>query len=95
MNYIRKIINNIKGFIIGFHQASLYKATAQIEYEVSEMENAFTLMVFGSALGFPSPPLPVCFDLLPIMEDDIDRMFLRASQTGNGLSELASVMGEP
>lgn len=95
MNYLKKIFNNIKGFIIGFHEASLYKATSQIEYEVSEMENSFTLMLFGSAIGFPSPPLPVCLELLPLMEEDIDRMFTRASQTGNGLSELASVMGEP
>jgi hypothetical protein len=29
------------------------------------------------------------------MEKDIERMILRASQTGNGLSELASIMGEP
>lgn len=95
MKIFKKYLVNIKDFIIGFHEASLYKATSQIEYEVSEMENSFTLMLFGSAIGFPSPPLPVCLDLLPLMEEDIDRMFIRASQTGNGLSELASVMGEP
>lgn len=86
---------NIKGFVIGFHEASLYKATSQIEYEVSEMENSFTLMLFGSAIGLPSPPLPVSIELMLLMQDDFERMFLRASQTGNGLSELASVMGEP
>ncbi|NCD06493.1 MAG: hypothetical protein EOL97_10260 [Spirochaetia bacterium] len=95
MNFFKKILNEVKGFIIGFHQASLYKATAQIEYEVYEMENSFTLMLFGGAIGLPSPPLPVCLELLPLMEKDIERMLLRASQTGNGLSELASIMGEP
>ncbi len=95
MNTFKKILNEIKGFIIGFHQASLYKATSQIEYEVSEMENSFTLMLFGGAVGIASPPLPVCLELMPYMEKDIERMILRASQTGNGLSELASIMGEP
>jgi len=95
MKFLRKVYNEVKGFIIGFNQASLYKATAQIEYEVSEMENSFTLMLFGGAIGLPSPPLPVCLDLLPLMGNDLERMLLRASQTGNGLSELASVMGEP
>ncbi|HKL41180.1 MAG TPA: hypothetical protein VJ962_01150 [Clostridia bacterium] len=95
MNLLKKLIINIKGFIVGFHEASLHKATSQIEYEVSEMENVFTLMLFGSAIGFPSPPVFVCLELIPFMEEDIEKMFLRASQTGNGLSELASVMGEP
>lgn len=95
MKFIKKMFMNIKGFVIGFHEASLYKATSQIEYEVSEMENSFTLMLFGSAIGLPSPPLPVSIELMFLMQDDFERMFLRASQTGNGLSELASVMGEP
>ncbi len=95
MNLFKKILINVKGFIIGFHQASLYKATSQIEYEVSEMENSFALMLFGSAVGLPSPPMPLCLELLPLMEKDVEKMFLRATQTGNGLSELASIMGEP
>lgn len=95
MKFFKRAFNEVKGFIIGFHQASLYKATSQIEYEVSEMENCFTLMLFGGAIGLPSPPLPVCLDLLPLMGKDVERMLLRASQTGNGLSELASIMGEP
>ena len=44
-------------------------------------KNSFTLMLFGGAIGLPSPPLPVCLELIPIMEKDIERMLLRASQT--------------
>lgn len=79
----------------GIHIAAMHKATAQIEYEIREMENSFSLMLFGNFIGLPSPPMPMALDLLPVMADDLDRMLLRSSQTGNGLSELASIMGEP
>ena len=79
----------------GFHEASLYKATAQLEYEITEMENSFTLLVFGNFIGIPSPPVPLTLELLPLMTKDVERMLLRATQAENGLSELASIMGEP
>lgn len=92
---IKSILFSIKNFILGFHEASLYKATAQIEYEVKEMENSFTLILFGNIVGIPSPPMSVSMELLPLMNDDVERMLVRAGQTDNGLSELASIMGEP
>jgi hypothetical protein len=95
MNIVNKALRSLSAFIGGIHAASMYKATAQIEYEVREMEDSFTLMLFGNFVGLPSPPMPVAFDLLPEMGDDLQRILLRASETGNGLSELASVMGEP
>ncbi|MXI87401.1 hypothetical protein [Sphaerochaeta halotolerans] len=95
MKMIRHLANVVGEFISGIHTASMYKATAQIEYEIKEMENSFTLMLFGNFVGLPSPPMPLALDLLPVMADDLDRMLLRSSQTGNGLSELASIMGEP
>ncbi|WP_320130795.1 hypothetical protein [uncultured Sphaerochaeta sp.] len=95
MTKIKQLAKALGEFLAGIHTASMYKATAQIEYEIKEMENSFTLMLFGNFVGLPSPPMPLAFDLLPFMAEDLDRMLLRASQTGNGLSELASIMGEP
>ncbi len=95
MTWLRRFAKNIGAFLAGIHTASMYKATAQIEYEVREMENSFSLMLFGNFIGLPSPPMPMALDLLSVMADDLDRMLLRSSQTGNGLSELASIMGEP
>ncbi|WP_020612028.1 hypothetical protein [Sediminispirochaeta bajacaliforniensis] len=86
---------SIRAFFRGFQQAMLYKATAQIEYEISEMENSFTLMLFGNFIGLPGPSMPLTLELLPDMAEELEHMLLRASQTGNGLSELASIMGEP
>ena len=90
-----KFFKAVKGFAQGFCQAMNYKATEQLAYEAAEMEHAFSLMLFGSFTGLPSPPMPLALELLPEMEDELEKILLRASQTGNGLSELASVMGEP
>jgi hypothetical protein len=90
-----KKIKAIKGFINGIEIANQNKATDQIEYEAREMEHMFTLLLFGDAVGLPSPPTSVTMELLPLMKDDYERMVLRATQTGNGLSEIASIIGEP
>ncbi len=83
------------GFLRGFGMAMQYKATDQVAYEAAEMEHTMALMLFGSFTGLPAPPVPLALELLPVMGGDLERLLLRASQTGNGLSELASIMGEP
>jgi len=93
--WVSRTGREIRGFFLGLAEANRDKATAQIEYEVREMEHMFTLMIFGDAVGLPSPPLSVTMELLPLMTDDFERMVLRATQTGNGLSEIASIIGEP
>ncbi len=95
MNYLLRLLQSFRGFLQGFGEAAMHKATAQIEYEAREMEHSFALMLFGNAVGLPSPPITVTLELLPLMSGDLELMLLRASQTGNGLSELASIMGEP
>ncbi|MBK5200245.1 MAG: hypothetical protein JJE21_01785 [Spirochaetaceae bacterium] len=90
-----KKVRTIKAFLAGVEIANRHKATDQIEYEAREMEHMFTLILFGDAIGLPSPPIAVTMELLPLMKDDYERMVLRATQTGNGLSEIASIIGEP
>ena len=92
---LNKKIRYIKAFAKGVDMANRHKATDQIEYEAREMEHMFTLILFGDAVGLPSPPIAVTMELLPIMKDEYERMVLRATQTGNGLSEIASIIGEP
>jgi hypothetical protein len=95
MNKKPNFLTSVKGFLEGFNQAMNYKATAQIAYEIKEMEHSFALMLYGNFVGLPSPPMPIALELLPVMQGDLEKILTRASQTGNGLSELASVMGEP
>ena len=96
----RKLISEknkkaIKGFFEGLEIANRNKATDQIKYEVDEMEHIFTLMLFGDAVGLPSPPISVTMELLPLMEPEFEKMVTRASETGNGFADIASIVGEP
>ena len=90
-----KRIKWLRAFFYGLEIANRRKATDQIDYEAREMQHMFTLLLFGDAVGLPSPPISVTMELLPLMKDDYERMVLRATQTGNGLSEIASIIGEP
>lgn len=91
----KKIASDIKAFMHGLDIANRDKATSQIDYEYREMDHMFTLLLFGDAIGLPSPPISVTMELLPEMKENYERMILRATQTGNGFSEIASVIGEP
>ena len=91
----KKTKEKIKGFWKGIEIANRDKATAQIGYEVKEMQDQFSLMLFGDAVGLPSPPVSVTMELLPLMTKDFDRMVLRASETENGFAEITSIIGEP
>ncbi len=74
----------------------LYKEAAQatavetIETELGEMENIFGLLVLGSFIGFPSPPMQITLDLLPEMENHFMLMLNKVDMAQSPISELLS-----
>ncbi len=71
------------------------KATAILAFEVMELENIFTLLLFGSFTGMPSPPAHITLQLLPLMERELKLMFSRINVAHDGLAEVVSILGEP
>ena len=71
------------------------KATQMLSFEVKEMENIFTLLLFGSFTGMPSPPVHSTMQLLPLMERELKLMFSRINVAHDGLAEVVSSLGEP
>jgi len=71
------------------------KATEMLAFEVMEMENIFTLILFGSFTGMPSPPVHITLQLLPLMERELKLMFSRINVAHDGLAEVVSTLGEP
>ncbi len=67
------------------------KATCTIEAELEELEYIFALLVQGSFIGMPSPPVQISMDLLPLMEKDLILMQERINTTNEPLSRLFSV----
>ncbi len=60
-----------------------------------ELENIFTLLLFGSFTGMPSPPVHITLQLLPLMEKELKLMFNRISVAHDALAEVVSTLGEP
>ncbi|MBA7666167.1 hypothetical protein ES703_74244 [subsurface metagenome] len=71
------------------------KATELLEFEVMELENIFSLLLFGSFTGMPSPPAHITLQLLPLMERELKLMFNRIGVAHDALAEVVSILGEP
>lgn len=72
-------------------QVARNKAVGTIEAELEELEYIFALLVQGSFIGMPSPPVQICMDLLPLMEKDLSLLLERVDTANEPLSRLFSV----
>ena len=62
----------------------------KIEFELGEMENMFGLIVLGSFIALPSPPMHITLDLLPEMEKHFFMMLNRVDTAESPISDLLS-----
>ena len=69
-----KIFAKIKGFFKSLDEVYRDKAVEVVEYETREVENIFALLVLGSFVGLPSPPLQITLELMPYMEHEFGIM---------------------
>lgn len=93
--YILDIIRRMKNSLTGFWQVAdevaRHKAVGAIEAEQEELEYIFALLVQGTFIGMPSPPVQICMDLLPLMEKDLILLLERVDTANEPLSRLFSV----
>ncbi|RMD96199.1 MAG: hypothetical protein D6814_11825 [Calditrichaeota bacterium] len=75
-----------------FDRAAREKAVDIIEWETIEMENIFGLLVLGSFVGLPSPPMQVTLELLPYMEKHLLLMLQKVDTSSTAISELVSIL---
>ena len=68
------------------------KAVETIEYELEELDNIFAVLVLGSFVGIPSPPIHVTMELLPIMENEFNLMLEKVATAHDPLGDLFSVL---
>ncbi len=71
-------------------RAARNKSVEIIEIELEEMENIFGLLVLGSFVGLPSPPMNVALDLMPLMEKELILMMEKVDTAATPVSELFS-----
>ncbi|MGD9898251.1 MAG: hypothetical protein AB7T22_03895 [Calditrichaceae bacterium] len=67
-----------------------YKATEIIEMELSELENIFGMLVLGSFIGLPSPPMQLTLDLIPELGKEFVVMLNKIDTANAPMSELFS-----
>lgn len=93
--HIRELLDRVKQRIAELWQAAdevaRDKAVDTIEAELEELEYIFALLVQGSFIGMPSPPVQICMDLLPLMEKDLILLLERVDTANEPLSRLFSV----
>lgn len=65
-------------------------AVQTIEYEAEELENIFGVLVLGSYVGMPSPPMQISLDLMPFMEKELILMMEKVDTANQPLSHLFS-----
>jgi len=73
-------------------QVARGKAVDALESELEEMENIFGILVLGSFIGMPSPPMQVSLDLMPFMERELILMMQIFNQPDGVLSVVLSLI---
>jgi hypothetical protein len=68
------------------------RAIETVEYELSELDNIFGILVLGTFIGIPSPPIHVTMDLLPLMEKELHTMLEKVATAHDPLGDLFSVL---
>ena len=93
--HIRDIIGKIKNRLAGIWQVAdevaRDKAVGTIEAEKEELDYIFAVLVQGTFIGMPSPPVHISMDLLPLMEKDLILLLERVDTANEPLSRLFSV----
>lgn len=90
---LQELVTKIKNSWNIYSETAQNMAVDTLEYEYSEMENIFGLLVLGSFIGFPSPPMQITLDLLPEMEKHLKIMINKVDTAESPLSDLFATFG--
>ena len=66
------------------------KAVETIETEFEELNHIFGVLVLGSFIGMPSPPMQISLDLMPLMEKELILMMEKVDTANEPLAQLFS-----
>jgi len=96
MSKIRTTIREIWGKVAGIWQVAdgvaRGKAVEITEYETEELYHIFGILVLGSFVGLPSPPMQISLDLMPFMEKELILMMEKVDTAHEPISDLFSVL---
>ncbi len=88
---IQEIIKQLtkKGKLID--EITRTQAAGTAESELVEMEHVFSVLLLGTFVGLPSPPMNITLDLLPYLERELLLLFRKVETANEPLSTLFSI----
>lgn len=90
-----RFFNRVKEAVVEFlkagDQVARSNAVGTIEQELEELENIFGVLVLGSYVGMPAPPMQLSLDLMPLMENELILMMEKVDTAHEPISQLFSV----
>jgi hypothetical protein len=89
---MKKICAVIKKLVNYISTVNRIKATDMLIFEVNEMENLFTILLFGSFMGLPAPPAAMAIELLPYMEKELRLMVSRADFAKDAICSIMDLL---
>lgn len=90
-NILSTILGKLKGAWQLFDAVNKHRATEKLEWETRELENIFSVLVLGSFVGLPAPPMHLSLELLPDMEKELMIMLNRVCTANDPLADLFSM----
>ena len=89
---LKKIFTTLEQFFRFLGTIHRIKATEMLVFELNELENIFTIHLFGSFLGLPAPPAALAIELLPYMEDELRLMVSRADLAKDATASIMDML---
>lgn len=94
-NSLSRIKKSIQSKTQVITESARHKAIDVIEWETSELENIFALLIFGSFVGIPATPGAITLNLLPYMEKELILMLEKVGTASGPISDLFSHFDTP
>ena len=88
MRFEEKIKNLLK-FFRGLEEGFRSKSVDFIQIEKRELENVFSLLLFGSYIGMPAPPTFLSLELLPYVARELYVLGSTAERSDDPLGQIA------
>ena len=86
---IGNLFRDIFNFFEGFSEGVKSRSVEFIKIEERELENIFSLLLFGSYIGFPSPPAFLSLELLPHMARELYILGISAERSDDPVGRIA------
>jgi len=89
---LRFLIHKLTSFVSISSEVFRGKAVTTIETELEELEHIFGILVLGSYVGMPSPPVHISLDLMPLMERELIMMMEKIDTANEPMAQLFSTL---